>query len=88
MWLEDWKESGQNPWAYAKANGLIPQTFAGWVRKETELTPDFIEIQTNERTYPQASEILIKKDNLQIHIPLGIGINELRIILEALGIKL
>jgi len=28
MWLEDWRQSGKNAWAYAKANGLNPQTFA------------------------------------------------------------
>ena len=88
MWLEDWKQSGQNAWAYAEANGLIPQTFARWVRKETELKPDFVEIHPNERSYPQASEILIKKGNLEIHIPLGIGIKELRTVLDALGVKL
>ena len=86
MWLEDWKKSGQNAWTYAKANGLIPQTFAGWVRKETEQKSDFVEIHPNERSY--ASEILIEKGSLQIHIPLGIGIKELRSVFDALGVKL
>jgi transposase-like protein len=25
--LEDWKQSGKSQWAYAKENGISPQTF-------------------------------------------------------------
>ena len=32
MWLEDWRTSGQSAWAYAKANGLNPQTFINWTK--------------------------------------------------------
>ena len=32
MWLEDWRQSGKPAWAYAKANGLNPQTFAKWTK--------------------------------------------------------
>jgi hypothetical protein len=35
MWLEDWRKSGKGAWAYAKENGLIPQTFVGWAKAKT-----------------------------------------------------
>ena len=34
MWLEDWKGSGKKAWTYAKENGLIPQTFCSWAKRE------------------------------------------------------
>ena len=30
MCLEDWKRGGKKAWAYAKENGLIPQTLCSW----------------------------------------------------------
>ena len=34
MWLEDWRRSGKKAWSYAKENGLTPQTFVTWTKKE------------------------------------------------------
>jgi transposase-like protein len=36
MRLEDWRESGMNAWAFAKANGLNPQTFVKWKKEGME----------------------------------------------------
>ena len=73
MWLEDWRRSGKNAWTYAKENGLIPQTFCGWVKREAENTSGFVEIP--ERIKPrqeQPQEILIEKGEIKIHIPLSL----------------
>ena len=32
MWLSDWRQSGKSAWAYAKENGLVPQTFVRWTK--------------------------------------------------------
>jgi transposase-like protein len=42
MWLEDWKQSGKNPWTYARENGLVPQTFTGWVKAKGEKNRGFV----------------------------------------------
>ena len=44
MWLEDWKKSGKSAWAYAKENGITPQTFCRWMKNETKRTSGFVEI--------------------------------------------
>ena len=31
-WLEDWRKSGKGAWAFARANGLKPQTFINWAK--------------------------------------------------------
>ncbi|MCL2130761.1 MAG: hypothetical protein FWH35_10475 [Treponema sp.] len=38
MLLKNWKRSGKTAWAYAKENGICPQTFARWkkARKATQ----------------------------------------------------
>ncbi|WP_169312629.1 hypothetical protein [Leadbettera azotonutricia] len=35
MWVEDWKESGMSPAAYAKANELNSQSLRNWANGET-----------------------------------------------------
>ena len=86
MWLEDWKQSGKKAWAYARENGLIPQTFVGWAKATKGAKTGFIEVPL--RNIPPAlpaSEILIEKGDMRIHLPLGIGGSELRAVVEALG---
>jgi len=48
MCLEDWQQNGQNAWAYAKANGLNPQTFAKWTKTGAEEKPCFVEVPASE----------------------------------------
>jgi len=86
MWLEDWENSGKSAWAYAKANGLNPQTFVKWTKARTEVKPCFVELpapaMTCERREP---EVLIEKGEVKIHIPLITGGRELRAVIEWLG---
>ena len=44
MWLEDWRQSGKSAWAYAKANGMSPQTFAKWTKTGEKEKPCFVEL--------------------------------------------
>ena len=44
MWIEDWEQSGKSAWAYAKGNGLNPQTFSKWVKSGREAKSCFVEV--------------------------------------------
>jgi hypothetical protein len=85
MWVEDWKGSGQSLSGYAKANGLIPQTFKKWIT-EGEADPGFVEISpvVPERR-PYIPEILIEKGDIKIHIPIAINRNDLQTVVQSLG---
>jgi hypothetical protein len=88
MWLEDWEKSGKSAWTYAKENGIAPQTFVNWTKKNKGNKQGFVEvpmkaIRTMQEKY--TGEILIEKGEVKIHIPLAIGCNELRTIFGALG---
>ena len=86
MWLEDWKQSGKSAWAYAKANGLNPQTFVKWTKTGTEAKPCFVEVPVPAMpNAPREPEILIEKGEVKIHIPLISGSRELRAVIEWLG---
>ena len=93
MWLEDWQQSGRSAWAYAKENGLNPQTFIRWTRTEPkakirpgERKMSFAEVPSQIVPSPQqVTEILIEKGDVKIHIPLVMGRNELRAVMEGLG---
>ena len=85
MWLEDWRRSGKRAWTYAKENGLIPQTFVGWAKAETGNKPCFVEVPTKAISVECRQEILIEKGEVKIHIPLTIGSNELRTIIDVLA---
>ena len=88
MWLEDWRQSGKDAWAYAKENGLIPQTFCNWAKREEKKAMGFQEIPAPKKTKPEAvQEILVEKGEVKIHIPLsawiecpGTFMEELRIL--------
>ena len=85
MWVEDWQKSGKNAWAYARENGLIPQTFVGWTKpKEIKAKQDFVEICPKGTSLFQTSQILIEKGDIKIYLPIGIGSKDLRTILEGL----
>ena len=82
MWLSDWKQSGMNACAYAKENGLIPQTFYRWIKAENGIETDFVEVPTEIMREPHyAQQILIERGDVKIYIPCGIGKNELQTIM-------
>jgi len=86
MWLEDWRQSGKSAWAYAKANGMSPQTFAKWTKTGEEEKPCFIEVPAPVMASRQSEpEILIERGEVKIHIPLISGSRELRSVIEWLG---
>jgi hypothetical protein len=86
MWLEDWRESGKSAWAYAKANGLNPQTFVKWTKEGVEGKPCFVQVPAPAMPNAQFEpEILIEKGEVKIHIPLISGSRELRAVIEWLG---
>jgi len=86
MWLEDWSRSGKSAWAYAKANGLNPQTFVKWTKTAPEAKPCFVEVTAPAMPSTQGEpEILIEKGEVKIHIPLISGKKELRAVMEWLG---
>jgi len=86
MWLEDWRQGGKSAWAYAKANGLNPQTFVKWTKTGMETEPCFVEVPVPVIPSTQCEpEILIEKGEVKIHIPLISGSRELRAVMEWLG---
>jgi len=87
MWLEDWHASGKNAWAYAKENGIIPQTFCSWAKRAAEVKNEFVEIRPRVKPVKQTSTILIEKGDVKIHFPHGININELSAVIESLQVK-
>jgi len=87
MWLEDWRKSGKGAWTYAKENGLIPQTFAGWIKKDLKPAEGFVEIHPKTPAVLKTSTILVEKGEIRIHFPAGTSGAELRLILECLGEK-
>jgi len=84
MWLEDWKKSGKGAWAYAKENGLIPQTFFGWTKKEIKVKQDFVEIRPQRVSLFQTSQITIEKGDVKIHLPAGSDKEAISLIIASL----
>ena len=85
----NWRHSGKSAWAYAKTNGLNPQTFVNWTKVKKESEPCFVEIpQQIPAPIMQLPEILIEKGDVKIHIPLNLGRSELRAVMEGLGCAL
>ena len=85
MWLEDWRKSGKGAWAYAKENGIIPQTFCRWVKQEGKIAYGFVEIPKRKKPRLEASqEILIEKGEIKVHIPLSAWAEGAGSILEGL----
>jgi transposase-like protein len=85
MWVADWKQSGKKAWAYAKENGLIPQTFCNWAKNESKKTSCFVEVPVQVKLKPEQPQvILIEKGNLRIHIPLSVWLEYPRAVMEGL----
>ena len=84
MWLEDWKQSGKKAWAYAKENGIIPQTFCSWAKRGIKTKADFVEIKPKLIIQSPPARITIKKGDVKIYIPFGCGISELGTVMKAL----
>ena len=86
MWLEDWRQSGKKAWTYAKENGIIPQTFCTWARKEAGGKTGFVEVQAPAIAGQlQRAEILIEKREVKIHISFSMSGAELRTVMDGLG---
>ena len=89
LWLENWRQSGKKAWTFAKENGLVPQTFIKWTMAEKETKSCFVEVPAQViKPLLQAQEILIEKGELKIHIPLTVGRDGLRAVIEGLGAAL
>ena len=83
--LEDWRKSGKSAWAYAKENGLCPQTFLRWVNPKKKRRKSFVDISTKvQPSFESVKEILIEKGEIRIHIPLSVWAEGAGVILEGL----
>jgi len=89
MWLDDWKKSGKNPWAYARENGLVPQTFTSWARPRKGKKQTFVEVPKQVlQSTRLVQEIMIEKGDIRIHIPLSVWSESSKVILEGLSVAL
>jgi hypothetical protein len=86
MWIEDWQKSGKKAWTYAKENGLIPQTFAAWTKRLKEKPTGFVEIKSKINPRLEQSEILIEKEDLRIHLPVGMNSRDIILVIESLRV--
>ena len=89
MWLDDWRKSGKKAWAYARENGLIPQTFVGWTKRKTKAEQDFVEISHHAyQGQKQIPGIIIEKGDIKIHLPQGMSKIDLCTVIESLRVAL
>ena len=90
LWLEDWRQSGKSAWSYAKENGLIPQTFCGWVKREAKSAQGFVEIPAHKKPKQEQQHmtLLIEKGDIKIHIPLSVWIEYPGAVMEGLRVML
>jgi transposase-like protein len=85
--LEDWKQSGEKPWTYARKNGLIPQTLCRWIKQKSPKISGFVELPVQVKPKPeQQCEILVEKGDIKIHIPLSVWIEYPAAITEGLRV--
>ena len=85
MWLADWKQSGKKAWTYAKENGIIPQTFCGWIKRAEKKVSGFVEIPKHKKPKPELSqEIVVEKGDIKIYVPLSVWIEYPGTIMEGL----
>ncbi len=79
MWLEDWRQSGKTAWAYAKENGLIPQTFVSWTKSGDKNKQPLVEVPAKTlQCIRYHKEMLIEKGEVKIYIPLTADGEELQ----------
>ena len=84
--LEGWKKSGKSISSYVRENGLVRWTFTKWLKAERDAKPCFVEVKPQAMpSAPRATEMLVEKRDLKIHVPLGLGRDELRAVMEGLG---
>jgi len=89
MWIEDWKQSGKSAWAYAKENGLSPQTFVNWTQVGEGSKQGLVEVPAQLlEPIQKTNEILIEKGSIRIHVPVQLNSSELKAIIAGLGIAL
>jgi transposase-like protein len=82
--LEDWKKSGKSARAYAKENGINPQTFSK--RAKRKEGPGFVEIQPARAETPAARKgIVIEKGDIKVRLPPEWSARELCAVLESPG---
>ena len=87
--LQNWRGSGKSAWAYAKENGLVPQTFIRWTKEAAESPQHFVEVPAPIMPALQhMPEILIEKGDVKIHLPLSLSSSALRAVMEGLGVVL
>ena len=66
--------------------GKRPGSFCRWTKSGLKAKPGFVEIKTQAIPSVQcALEILVEKGDVKIHIPLGLGLEELRAVINGLG---
>jgi transposase-like protein len=88
-WLEDWRRSGKTAWAYAKENGLVPQTFTNWTKSRGKTKQALVEIPAQTlQSIRHHKEITIEKGEVKIHIPLTVGDGGLETIIVKLAAAL
>ena len=89
LWLEEWRRSGKSARAFAKEKGLNQETFRRWIKPKPKSKSGFVEVKPQAMpSAPRATEMLVEKGDLKIHIPLNLGRDELRAIMEGLGAAL
>jgi len=87
--LEGWRRSGKSISAYVREKGLVRWTFTKWIKAERDMKSGMVEVSAQVvKTTMHMPEILVEKGEIKIHIPLVIGINELREVMEGLGAAL
>jgi len=78
-WLEDWRRSGKTAWAYAKENGLAPQTFTNWTKSGGKTKQALVEIPAQVlQSIRHHKALTIEKGEIKIHIPLTVDGDELK----------
>jgi len=87
MWVEAWKQSGKNAWAYAKENGLIPQTFSSWAKKKEKPKSRLGFVEVRRQATPKQSHtprMMIEKEGMKIYLPIGVNSEELCKVIKSL----
>jgi len=87
-YFENWRQGNKSAWAYAKENGINPQTFVNWTKKEKQSEACFVEVPVKVKQQSYISEIIIEKGDFKIHVPLSIGSVGFRTVMEGLGAEL
>ena len=84
-WLKEWQQSGKGAWAFARANGLKPQTFINWTKPSGKKKSFFFEVPIKaQRLNEEQKTIIIERGDIKVHVPLGFGNDELRSILTVM----